>query len=166
MSLRGRIERLKDDFKDWIGLRSPGARTTSLPTTRRPSPSPHPQTFPRGLTPQPNTAASPTQITTESSSISSSNGPLRSHDIVNTTSNGLLNTVSVSQPRVSAPPTPLGPSQTIRSSKETSIDRAKSTAWSGLKTLLKVVDASADVFPPLKSAVCGLDQCIDIFEVC
>lgn len=41
----------------------------------------------------------------------------------------------------------------------------KSTAWSGLKTLLVLLDKSADAFGPLKSAVGGILGCIDIYEV-
>ncbi|KAG9119925.1 hypothetical protein FRC07_004817, partial [Ceratobasidium sp. 392] len=40
----------------------------------------------------------------------------------------------------------------------------KTTAWSGLKTLLGVLDASADAFGPLKSAVGELLNCIDVYE--
>ncbi|KAG8707287.1 hypothetical protein FRC09_001924 [Ceratobasidium sp. 395] len=40
----------------------------------------------------------------------------------------------------------------------------KSTTWSGLKTLLNVLEQSRDSFGPLKSAVAGLSQSIDIFE--
>ncbi|KAG8689281.1 hypothetical protein FRC11_003394 [Ceratobasidium sp. 423] len=37
-------------------------------------------------------------------------------------------------------------------------------AWSGVKTLLEVLEASADAFGPLKSAVGGLNKCIKIYE--
>ncbi|CAE6502252.1 unnamed protein product [Rhizoctonia solani] len=36
--------------------------------------------------------------------------------------------------------------------------------WTGAKVILRVVNASADAFPPLKSAVSGLKECIDIYE--
>ncbi|KDN34024.1 hypothetical protein RSAG8_12885, partial [Rhizoctonia solani AG-8 WAC10335] len=39
-----------------------------------------------------------------------------------------------------------------------------STAWSGARTLLAVLESSADSFGPLKSAVGGLDKCIDSYE--
>ncbi|KAL5634270.1 hypothetical protein ACGC1H_006175 [Rhizoctonia solani] len=39
-----------------------------------------------------------------------------------------------------------------------------STAWSGAKTLLVVLESSADAFGPLKSAIGGLNKCIDIYE--
>jgi hypothetical protein len=42
---------------------------------------------------------------------------------------------------------------------------AKQTAWAGFKTFLKLLNASADAFGPLKSAVGGISQCIEIFEV-
>ncbi|KAG8711287.1 hypothetical protein FRC09_020684 [Ceratobasidium sp. 395] len=38
-------------------------------------------------------------------------------------------------------------------------------AWSGLKTLLGVLNRSADAFGPLKSAFDGFSRCIEIFEV-
>ncbi|KAF8600493.1 hypothetical protein BDV93DRAFT_510821 [Ceratobasidium sp. AG-I] len=41
---------------------------------------------------------------------------------------------------------------------------AKSTTWSGLKTLLDLLNASADAFGPLKSAVGGILECINIYE--
>ncbi|KAF8601696.1 hypothetical protein BDV93DRAFT_231182 [Ceratobasidium sp. AG-I] len=43
---------------------------------------------------------------------------------------------------------------------------AKSMAWSGLKTLLDLLSASADAFEPLRSAVGGISECINIYEVC
>ncbi|CAE6522127.1 unnamed protein product [Rhizoctonia solani] len=36
--------------------------------------------------------------------------------------------------------------------------------WKGAKLLLQVVNASATVFPPLKSAIGGLNDCINIYE--
>ncbi|KAG9125384.1 hypothetical protein FRC07_007811 [Ceratobasidium sp. 392] len=39
-----------------------------------------------------------------------------------------------------------------------------STAWSGLKTLIGVLNESADAFGPLKSAAGGLSRCIEIYE--
>ncbi|QRV96187.1 WD repeat-containing protein [Ceratobasidium sp. AG-Ba] len=38
------------------------------------------------------------------------------------------------------------------------------TVWAGVKTLLAVLDASSDAFGPLKSAVGGINKCIEIFE--
>ncbi|KAF8594416.1 hypothetical protein BDV93DRAFT_529331 [Ceratobasidium sp. AG-I] len=40
----------------------------------------------------------------------------------------------------------------------------KGTAWSGLKTLLELLNESADAFGPLKSAVGGISKCIEIYE--
>ncbi|KDN36145.1 hypothetical protein RSAG8_11026, partial [Rhizoctonia solani AG-8 WAC10335] len=37
-------------------------------------------------------------------------------------------------------------------------------AWSGVKALNKVLESSSDVFGPLKSAIGGLNKCIDIYE--
>ena len=38
-------------------------------------------------------------------------------------------------------------------------------AWHGLQTALRVLEKSADVFPPLKSVVGGLVACLDIVQV-
>ncbi|KAG9117261.1 hypothetical protein FRC07_007409, partial [Ceratobasidium sp. 392] len=38
------------------------------------------------------------------------------------------------------------------------------SAWSGLKALIGVLNKSADVFPPLKSAVVGLWESVEVFE--
>ncbi|CAE6515427.1 unnamed protein product [Rhizoctonia solani] len=49
----------------------------------------------------------------------------------------------------------------------TATDKQPSKAglvWTGAKVLLRVVNASADAFPPLKSAVSGLKEIIDIYE--
>ncbi|QRV81749.1 Notchless protein [Ceratobasidium sp. AG-Ba] len=46
-------------------------------------------------------------------------------------------------------------------------DESKSkgqTVWAGVKTLLAVLDAASDAFGPLKSAVGGINKCIEIFE--
>ncbi|KAF8593877.1 hypothetical protein BDV93DRAFT_502347, partial [Ceratobasidium sp. AG-I] len=40
----------------------------------------------------------------------------------------------------------------------------KEAAWSGLKTLLGLLDGGAEAFEPLKSAVGGILKCIDIYE--
>ncbi|KEP48657.1 vegetative incompatibility protein HET-E-1, partial [Rhizoctonia solani 123E] len=39
-----------------------------------------------------------------------------------------------------------------------------SIAWSGVKTLLAVLESSSDAFGPLKSAVGGFNKCINIYE--
>ena len=43
--------------------------------------------------------------------------------------------------------------------------KARSVAWNGLETALRLLEKSADAFPPLKSAVGGLVACLDLFEV-
>ncbi|KDN43046.1 hypothetical protein RSAG8_06369, partial [Rhizoctonia solani AG-8 WAC10335] len=65
-------------------------------------------------------------------------------------------------------PTPLGANNTpAASSSEAENQPAKSgMAWSGVKALNKVLESSSDVFGPLKSAIGGLNKCIDIYEVC
>ncbi|KAG8699350.1 hypothetical protein FRC11_013759, partial [Ceratobasidium sp. 423] len=40
----------------------------------------------------------------------------------------------------------------------------ESIVWSGVKTLLQVLEGSADAFGPLKLAIGGLNKCIDIYE--
>lgn len=41
----------------------------------------------------------------------------------------------------------------------------RKTAWSGLKTLIELLNASADAFGPLKSAVGGISKFIEINDV-
>jgi hypothetical protein len=53
------------------------------------------------------------------------------------------------------------------SPKPTTLDKVKeagNTAWNGLEAALRVLETSADVFPPLKSAVGGFVSCLDIVE--
>lgn len=163
MSVGKRIRRWKNEFKDWAGLSSPGQSTTSLPDMRQPSPSPVPQTLQRSVTPLPNTTSSSAQIDSGSQLLSPPNGPVPSQPIASMAASGPPSPVPDSQPSLHVPPASPDPSQTMHSNEET---KMKLMAWSGLKVLLKVLDASGDVFPPLKSAVGGLNQCIDIFEVC
>lgn len=164
MPIRKRIKRLKNDIKDRLGLSSPGRSTTSLPNTRQPSPSPVPQTSQRPVTPLPETSASSAQID-DGSRLLSPTSLVQSQVIATITTSVLPIPVPDSPPSVPAPAPALASSQTLCSNEVTDVERMKSTAWAGLKTLLKVLDASADIFPPLKSAVGGLNQCIDIFEV-
>ncbi|KAH7318910.1 hypothetical protein B0J17DRAFT_605653, partial [Rhizoctonia solani] len=42
--------------------------------------------------------------------------------------------------------------------------RAKQLAWAGVKTAFSLIEASADAFGPLKSAIGGLNRCIEICE--
>ena len=43
--------------------------------------------------------------------------------------------------------------------------KAGSVAWKGLETALRLLEKSANAFPPLKAAVGGLVACLDLFEV-
>ena len=43
--------------------------------------------------------------------------------------------------------------------------KAGSVAWKGLETALRLLEKSADAFPPLKSAVGGLVACLDLTQV-
>jgi hypothetical protein len=38
-------------------------------------------------------------------------------------------------------------------------------AWKGLETALRLLERSADAFPPLKSALSGLVACLDLTQV-
>ncbi|KAG8700252.1 hypothetical protein FRC09_006088, partial [Ceratobasidium sp. 395] len=53
---------------------------------------------------------------------------------------------------------------TTSDSQESKLRGTKHTAWSGLTAFLGVLNRSADAFGPLKSAVSGFSQCIEIFE--
>lgn len=161
-----RLERWKKDLKVRLGLSSPGGSTPSLPNMRQPSPSPLPQAFPLSITPLPNAAASPTQINFGSHFLSPHASTIPSQPIATMANSITLSPAQDSQTSMSAPPVPLDPSQNMPSYEGAGIGHVRSMAWAGLETLLKVVDASTDVFPPFKSAVGGLKQCIDIFEVC
>ena len=46
------------------------------------------------------------------------------------------------------------------------LKRAWGVTWSGLETALRLLERSADAFPPLKSAVGGLVACLDLAQVC
>jgi hypothetical protein len=45
------------------------------------------------------------------------------------------------------------------------VQKVQQTAWSGLKVFLGLLSESADGFEPLKSAVGGINRCIEIYEV-
>ncbi|KDN36607.1 hypothetical protein RSAG8_10710, partial [Rhizoctonia solani AG-8 WAC10335] len=66
----------------------------------------------------------------------------------------------------SVTPTPPGANnEPAASSPEANNQPAKSSvAWSGVKTLLKALESSSDAFGPLKSAIGGLNKCIDIYD--
>jgi hypothetical protein len=53
----------------------------------------------------------------------------------------------------------------IESPSQSVLQNVKHTTWSGLKTFLGLLNESADAFGPLKSAVGGINRCIEIFEV-
>lgn len=42
----------------------------------------------------------------------------------------------------------------------------KHIAWSGLKTLMEILNNSADAFPPLKSAIGGILTFVKVYDVC
>lgn len=166
MSSGKRMGRWRKEVKDLLGIRPPDTRTTSLPSTRQPNPGLLPQNLPRSVTPLPGAGVSSAQADTRSHLLSPSSGTVPSQSIASTTSSVLSSPVPNSQPLMANPPAPPGSSQIVHPAEESSLGPPKSTAWAGLKTLLKVVHASTNVFPPLKSAVGGLHRCIEIFEVC
>jgi hypothetical protein len=45
------------------------------------------------------------------------------------------------------------------------LKKALGVTWSGLQTALRLLERSADAFPPLKSAVGGLVACLDLAQV-
>ena len=45
------------------------------------------------------------------------------------------------------------------------LKKAWGVTWSGLETALRLLERSADAFPPLKSAVGGLVACLDLAQV-
>jgi len=45
------------------------------------------------------------------------------------------------------------------------LKKAWGVTWSGLETALRLLEKSADAFPPLKSAVGGLVACLDLTQV-
>ena len=81
-----------------------------------------------------------------------------------------------SLPRLVASPLPPQDASTIPAMKDSKVispafetdnqPGKSSMAWSGVKTLLAVLESSSDAFGPLKSAVGGLNKCISIYEVC
>lgn len=75
------------------------------------------------------------------------------------------NPVPHNQPKVPIPSEPPVLPTGVSVNKGGSTEDTKVTAWDGLKTLLKVVESGAESFGPLKSAVGGLNQCVEIFEV-
>lgn len=47
----------------------------------------------------------------------------------------------------------------------TEIEDHSEPVWDGLKTLLGVLESSAKMFGPLKSAISGLNECVEIYDV-
>lgn len=56
-------------------------------------------------------------------------------------------------------------STSLRPSQQSAFVKAGSVAWKGLETALRLLERSADAFPPLKSAVGGLVACLDLTQV-
>lgn len=160
MPLGKRIERFKNKIKSGLGLGSDNASSSSLPNMLRPSPSPAPPT-PR--------AATPPVIPVSSATTNIPTGDL-SPPIITAPPHAVATTDKSPKPDEPPVPTPVTLSPIAQNTaapvgEGKSLDHTKSAMWAGLKALLKVLETGTDVFPPLKSAVGGLNQCIDIFEV-
>ena len=56
-------------------------------------------------------------------------------------------------------------STSLRPSQQPVLVKAGSVAWKGLETALRLLERSADAFPPLKSAIGGLVACLDVAQV-
>ena len=92
------------------------------------------------------------------------------HDTVNEASDGPGIIVKTSQPQgdeISTSGQPSQPSSSPRPGNNYSdaLVKARSVACNGLETALRLLEKSADAFPPLKSAAGGLLACLDLFEV-
>jgi len=59
------------------------------------------------------------------------------------------------------------PSSTFDTERNTSdkLKKAWGVTWSGLQTALRLLEKSANAFPPLQSAVGGLVACLDLAQV-
>ncbi|KAK2464504.1 hypothetical protein APHAL10511_003483 [Amanita phalloides] len=55
-------------------------------------------------------------------------------------------------------------SEECSTSQQSALVKAGSIAWKGLETALRLLERSADAFPPLKSAVSGLVACLDLTQ--
>ena len=56
-------------------------------------------------------------------------------------------------------------STSLKPFQQSALVKAGSVAWKGLETALRLLERSADAFPPLKSAVGGLVACLDLSQV-
>lgn len=80
-----------------------------------------------------------------------------------TTAQSVLNeqTSASGLPTIGPNTTPARPKPLIT----TKLKRARGVTQTGLETALRVLEGSADVFPPLKSAVSAFIDCLDIVQV-
>ncbi|EUC56230.1 vegetative incompatibility protein HET-E-1, partial [Rhizoctonia solani AG-3 Rhs1AP] len=90
-------------------------------------------------------------------------------DLPNTSSDTLSGLTQTHIPTTNAPPSPV----LIDTNNEPAVSttseinhpsRTASTAWAGAKTLLAILESSANAFGPLKSAISRLNRCFDIHE--
>ncbi|KAF4613911.1 hypothetical protein D9613_008174 [Agrocybe pediades] len=68
-------------------------------------------------------------------------------------------------PSRSTSPNPSKPPTTHQATQQHDLKDSAKTAWKALETALRVLEKSADVFPPLKSTVGGLIACLDLAKV-
>lgn len=159
MPLRNRFKRWKNTL---LGSRSQNASTSSLPHLGQTSPSSQPLSLSRARTPPTQAPVSSNHTRLPTDTLSPVASAVPTHPIAASTESSSNVVINV-QPTVSTAPSTH--KTCIPSARELGLEHAKSTAWAGLKTLLKVLESSSDAFGPLKSAIGGLNQCIDIYEV-
>jgi len=170
-SKASRIKRFGRSMKNHVR----GARDAILSTSQLSSPRSHsPSTAERSQQPASFSSSAPPGPSNVTSA------PL-SHHIVGappgtSTSTHLHNTADESQQPPGVPSSTL-PSSTSEPSSQPAIATPPDTgasgkykegfsvAWHGLETVLRVLEKSADAFPPLKSAVGGLVACLDVVQV-
>lgn len=161
MPLRKHIRHLKDKV---FGSRSKNASTSSLPNMGQTSPSPQSSALPPAVTPSAQTPIPSVPTNLPDDGLSPGAVIVLAHSTT-TSIDSLSNVVVDPQPPAATVPPPSLHKASVPTKQKSSLEHAKSTAWAGLKTLLKVLESSADAFGPLKSAIGGLNQCIDIYEV-
>lgn len=172
MPFRKLLRRFKDDFKHRLGLNSRNASTTSLPDMHmtQPSPSPVPQASSRAAIPLSHVPFSSgyAQSLTDIPSTATAT-PLSRRIVTSVLPSPDVNVLSnLWHPWLpgSATPTSAPPNVYIQKNKGMSLRWRRKTAWAGLQRLMMILESSADAFGPLKLAIDGLSQCVDVFEVC
>ncbi|CAE6459067.1 unnamed protein product, partial [Rhizoctonia solani] len=181
MPIRDTVSRLKGKLKKQLGIGPPdggsipsSANLSTVPTHAPPGPSSSSALGQASL----NTPAAPKIGNQSSTSIANiKDYPGTGSDHRNPTSSRTPEALADAQLEPVYSPLPVNsrlqtPARTHKGNQPADSARIEdnqqdSTAglvWTGAKLLLQVVSASADVFPPLKSAVGGLNECVSIYE--